>query len=344
MSRIQVSMPGLLTTVQDLGRPGWQRYGVTPGGAVDAHALRLANLLVGNTEGAAGLEVTLAGPTLRIAEEALIAVCGADFETTIEDRPVPAWRPVWVKAGAELLIGAARSGCRCYLAVAGGIAVPRLLGGRGTHLAAGFGGLEGRALRPGDTLKVGPPSVWAKRLARSLAGSVGGGDPLAAARWEVSGEARPAYSPSPMVRVMSGPQWDWFSLGERTRFLGERFTVTPRSDRMGLRLAAPAGAAPAGPALAEGGSREMISEGVATGTVQVPPDGQPIVLLADRQTIGGYPKIATVASVDLPLLAQLRPGDTVEFHEVTVGEAEELWLAAERRMATVRQGIAMHAI
>jgi antagonist of KipI len=343
MSRIQVVKPGMLTTVQDLGRPGWQRYGVTPGGAVDARALRLANLLVGNAEGAAGLEITLAGPTLRMAEEALIALCGADFDAMVEGRAVPAWRPVWIKAGAELVFGAARSGCRGYLAVAGGIAVPRLLGGRGTHLAAGFGGLDGRALRTGDTLKVGPASRWAKLLAQSLAGLAAGVEGLTAARWEVAAEARSPYAPSPVVRVMRGPQWDGFSPEARVRFLNERFTVTPRSDRMGLRLAAPAGSALAGPALAGGGVREMISEGVATGAVQVPPDGQPIVLLADRQTIGGYPKIATVASVDLPLLAQLRSDDTVGFREVSVGEAQELWLAAKRQLATVKQGIMMHA-
>jgi len=333
MSRIHVIIPGMLTAVQDLGRPGWQRHGVTPGGAVDTQALRLANVLVGNAEGAAGLEVTRAGPTLRFADEALIAICGAEFDVTVETRRVPAWRPVRLEQGAVLVFGATRTGCRAYLAIAGGLAVPRVLGGRGTHLAAGFGGFEGRTLRTGDVLKSGPASLWAKRLAGALAGA----GIFSAARWEIGADARPAYAAIPTVRVMRGPQWEWFSAEAQERFWRERFTVTPRSDRMGLRLAA------TGSGLRGEKLREMVSEGVATGTVQVPPDGQPIVLLADRQTIGGYPKIATVATVDLPLLAQLRPGDSVGFRDTSVAEAQALWLAAERQFATVKQGIALHA-
>lgn len=332
MSRIHVIKPGMFTTVQDLGREGWQRYGVTPGGAVDAPALRLANLLVGNPEGAAGLEITLAGPILRFAEIALVAVTGAEFDVTVEGRRVPAWRPVRLKEGAELVFGAARAGCRAYLAIAGGVAVPRVLGGRGTHLSAGFGGLEGRTLRAGDFLKSGPPLPWARRLAGALANT----EPAAPARWELSREARPHYTVAPTVRTMRGPQWDWFNAEAQARFWNERFTVLPRSDRMGLRLTV------TGAGLGGDSWREMISEGVAIGTVQVPADGQPIVLLADRQTIGGYPKIASVAGIDLPLLAQLRPGDTVGFREVSVGEAQELSFAAERLIATLKQGIALH--
>ena len=332
MSRIHVIVPGMFTTVQDPGRLGWQRHGVTPGGAVDTYALRLANVLAGNVESAAGLEVTLAGPSLRFADEALIAICGAEFDATVEGRAVPAWRPVRLAPGAVLAFGAARTGCRACLAVAGGLVVPRVLGGRGTHLAASFGGFEGRSLRAGDVMKSGPPSLWAKRLASALAGT----GIFSAAHWEVGATARPAYTAAPTVRAMRGPQWEWFNLEAQARFWQERFTVTPRSDRMGLRLAA------AGPGLTSVTLREMISEGVATGTVQVPPDGQPIVLLADRQTIGGYPKIATAATVDLPLLAQLRPGDSVGFRDTSVVEAQELWLAAERQFATVKQGIALH--
>lgn len=330
MSRIHVTKPGLLTTVQDLGRTGSYRFGVTTGGAADAGALRLANLLVGNPEGAAGLEITLAGPTLQFAEESLVAICGGDFEVTIAGRPLPMWRPVWLKAGVELTVGAARSGCRSYLAVAGGFAVPRVLGGRGTYLAAGFGGFEGRALRVGDVLKVGPALAWARRLAAALAGE----QPWNPVRWEVGAAARPRYSAAPAVRVVRGPQWDWFSGEARERFLGGRFTVTLRSDRMGLRLA--------GAMLNLEAPREMVSQGIVVGTVQVPPDGQPIVLLADGQTIGGYPKIAVVATSDLALLAQLRPGDTIGFQEVAVAEAQELLVAAGRLFATVKQGIALH--
>ena len=331
MSRIHVIKPGRLTTVQDLGRTGSQRYGVTTGGAADAGALRLANLLVGNPEGAAGLEITLAGPSLHFAEEALVAIGGGEFEVTVEGQRLPMWRPVWLKAGAELVLGEARTGVRAYLAVAGGFAVPRVLGGRGTYLAAGFGGFEGRALRAGDVLKVGPASLWARRLAAALAGE----QPWNSVRWEVGAAARPRYSAAPVVRVVRGPQWDWFGGEARERFWSGRFTVTPRSNRMGLRLA--------GAALDLETPREMVSEGVVVGAVQVPPDGQPIVLLADGQTIGGYPKIAVVATSDLPLLAQLRPDDTIGFQDVSVAEAQELLLAAGRLFATVKQGIALHA-
>jgi antagonist of KipI len=338
MSRIHVLVPGQLTTVQDLGRPGWQRQGVAPGGALDAWALRLANLLVGNAEGAAGLELTLTGPTLRFLAEALVAVTGADFHVTVTGRRLPAWRPVRLAAGTELVLGAAQAGCRAYLAVAGGIAVPRVLGGRGTHLAAGFGGLAGRALRAGDVLKNGPPSAWARRLAAALAGPAA----FAAARWEISAGARPPGGAAPTVRVMRGPQWDWFGAAARERFLAERFTVTAHSDRMGLRLAA-AGSGLAATAPGDRPLPALLSEGVANGTIQVPPDGQPIVLLADRQPVGGYPKIAHVATADLSLLAQARPGDTLAFREITVAEAQDLWQAAERQIATVKHGIAAHA-
>ena len=332
MSRIHVLKPGMMTTVQDLGRLGWQRHGVTPGGAADAWALRLANLLAGNPEGAAGLEFTRSGPVLKFAEQALVAITGADFEVSVGGSRIPPWRPVWLAAGAELVIETARTGSRGYLAVAGGLAVPRVLGGRGTHLAAGFGGFDGRALRAGDILKIGPESAWAKRVSLALAGAT----PFVTARWEAGAAVRPKYTPAPVVRVMRGPQWDWFSAEAQARLLGERFTVGMLSDRMGLRLNANGVGLPQAPL------PEMVSEGVATGAVQVPPDGQPIVLLADRQTIGGYPKIAVVARVDLPLLAQLRAGDTVGFAEVSVREAQELHLASERLLATVKQGIALH--
>ena len=182
---------------------------------MDTQALRLANVLVGNAEGAAGLEVTLAGPTLQFADEALIAICGAEFNVTVEGRAVPAWRPVRLAPGAMLALGTARTGCRACLAVAGGFAVPRVLGGRGTHLAAGFGGFEGRSLRAGDILKSGPPSPWAKRLASALAGP----GIFSAARWEVGAAARPAYTAAPTVRVMRGPQWEWFAPEAQEKFL-----------------------------------------------------------------------------------------------------------------------------
>jgi antagonist of KipI len=307
-----VLSPGLLTTVQDLGRSGHRRQGVTSGGAMDAFALQVANLLVGNAADAAALEFTLTGPRLKFSGDALIALCGGGFGD------LPDWRLVRVSAGGEISLERNREGCRGYLAVAGGLDVPRVLGGGGTDLRGGFGGHEGRALRAGDILKVKRGLLEAHSMR-----------PDAALHHFIAPEIRPAYSRSPTVRVVRGAEAGEFS-GE---FFQHLFTVEAHSDRMGLRLA--------GPQLerrSKGG--ELISSPVAPGTIQVPPDGQPIVLMADAQTLGGYPKIAHAISVDLPLLAQLRPGDTVRFQEVALAEAHRLRLAREHALAILREGLA----
>jgi antagonist of KipI len=312
MLEIQIITPGLLTTVQDLGRPGHRRHGVTSGGAMDAFALQVANLLVGNAADAAGLEFTLIGPRLKFSDDALIALCGGEFGE------LPDWRLVRVRAGGEISLEKCREGCRGYLAVAGGVDVLRVLGGCGTDLRGGFGGHEGRALRAGDILKVKPGALEAHALR-----------PDAALHHFVAPEIRPAYSRSPIVRVVRGTEAGEFS-GEFFQYL---FTVEAHSDRMGLRLN--------GPQL-ERRSKvgELISSPVAPGAIQMPPDGQPIVLMADAQTLGGYPRIAHAISVDLPLLAQLRPGDTVRFQEVALAEAHRLRLAREHALAILREGLA----
>ena len=301
---ITVIRAGMLTTVQDLGRRGHRAAGVPLGGAMDAFALRLANLLVGNAEDAAALEFTLLGPELVFASDTTIAVGGGDFGA------LPRWQPVRVRAGDRVKFGAARTGCRGYLAVAGGLDVPAVLGSRGTYLRAALGGLEGRALRDGDVLR-------AAEIARQVVG-----------HWHIDERILPAYSAAPTVRVLRGAQADEFDgvLG------AAEFKVTPKSDRMGVRLT--------GPALVRSNARELISSTVVPGTVQVPPDGQPIVLMADAQTIGGYPQIAHVVSVDLPLVAQLRPGDAVRFREVTLEEAHELVHGREHALAMLREGLA----
>jgi antagonist of KipI len=307
-----VLSPGLLTTVQDLGRPGHRRQGVASGGAMDAFALQVANLLVGNAADAAALEFALTGPRLKFSGDTLVALCGGGFGD------LPDWRLVRVRAGGEISLEKCREGCRGYLAVAGGLDVPRVLGGCGTDLRGGFGGHEGRALRAGDGLKVKPGALEAHALR-----------PDAALHHFIAPEIRPAYSRSPTVRVVRGAEAGEFS-GEFFQYL---FTIEAQSDRMGLRLA--------GPQLERRTKAgELISSPVAPGAIQVPPDGQPIVLMADAQTLGGYPKIAHVISVDLPLLAQLRPGDTVRFQEVTLAEAHRLRLAREHALAILRAGLA----
>jgi antagonist of KipI len=302
---INVIRAGPMTTVQDGGRPGHRAEGLPAGGAADLFALRLANLLVGNPEDAAVLECTLAGPVLEFSEDTTIAIGGAGFAG------VPSWQPVVVRAGGRLALGPCHHGCRGYVAIAGGVEVPVVLGSRSTFLRAHLGGHEGRALRDGDTLQAG---AWVL--------------PHEAKHWRVDPHVLPPYSHAPTLRVLRGAQWDDFD----ANCLAAEFGVTPVSDRMGIRLS--------GPRLIRRRGRELLSAAVAPGTVQVPPDGQPILLLADAQTIGGYPRLAHVIGVDLPLAAQLRPGDKVHFAEVTLDEAHRLWRQQERTLAILRQGLA----
>ncbi len=296
---------GVLTTVQDAGRPGHRAMGLPPGGAADAFALRVANLLVGNPEDAAALECTLVGPELVFSADTTIAVGGASFES------FPSWQPVRVRAGEPVGLGPCRTGCRGYIAVAGGIDVAPVLGSRSTYLPAKLGGLEGGALRDGDRLPLGT-------AIRS--GSIG--------HWHINPSLLPAYSASPVLRVIRGAQAEEFD----SVWLKAEFKVTSKFDRMGLRLN--------GPKLARTKDWELPSAAVAPGTVQVPPDGQPIILLADAQTIGGYPKLAHAIGVDQPLVAQLQTGGTVRFQEVALAEAQRLWLARERDLGILREGLA----
>ena len=302
---VTVDRAGMLTTVQDAGRPGQRAMGLPSGGAADAFALRVANLLVGNPENAAVLECTLTGPDLVFSGDVIMAVGGAAFEA------LPSWRPVRVPAGERVSLGPCRSGCRGYVAVAGGIEIPPVLGSRSTYLPAKMGGWEGRALRDGDTLPLG-------------AGARSG----AIEHWHIDPSLLPAYSASPVLRVIRGAQAGQFD----PAWSAMEFKVTPRFDRMGLRLA--------GPKLERNGDGELHSAAVAPGTIQVPPDGQPIILLANAQTIGGYPRLAHVIGVDQPLVAQLQTGGTVRFREVTLAEAHRLWLARERELGILREGLA----
>ncbi|MBI5690344.1 MAG: 5-oxoprolinase subunit PxpB [Verrucomicrobia bacterium] len=300
---IEVVRPGMYTTVQDLGRRGFRSGGVPVGGAADAWALRVANLLVGNEEGAAGLEFTLVGPELRFREDLWVALAGAEFAD------VPSGRPWRVRAGETLRFGEARCGCRGYLAVAGGIDVPEILGSRSTLMRAGMGGGHGRALAAGD------------RVAVARGRTPGPG------QWQVDPRVLSVHRDPAVVRVVRGAEASEFP----SDAWGTEFTVSRQSDRMGVRLE--------GPALVRQKGAELISTPVAPGTVQVPPDGHPILLLAEAQTIGGYPQWAHVITVDLPRVAQLRPGESVRFQEVSLAEARELWTARQRSLALLREGL-----
>lgn len=327
---IQVVRPGLLTSLQDIGRSGHQKYGVVVSGAMDLLALRVANLLVDNAEGAAACEITCWGPALRFEQDALIAICGGDLAPRIAQETVPAWRPVVVRRGSLLEFGEPQRGCRAYLAVAGGFDVPPVMGSRSTYLRAGLGGFHGRALKAGDVLDLQPPSELAsRRMQRSL--NAAGSRPLFASPWGAAwGLAAAAGSP-PTVRAMRGGQFAWFTADSQERFFAAEFQVTSQSDRMGYRLA--------GPPLRLAAPRELISEAVSAGTIQVPAEGQPIVLMADCQTTGGYPKIAQAATVDLSVLAQARPGDRIRFQEISVAEAQDLYRAREAALEKLKRAL-----
>ncbi|MCP8970476.1 biotin-dependent carboxyltransferase family protein [Ectobacillus ponti] len=311
---------GFYTTVQDLGRHGYRQYGVVRSGAMDSFAMQAANLLVGNERNAAVLEATLLGPKLRCERSVLVAVCGGEAEMLVNGNPAPLWRPVLLAAGDVLQFGVMRSGCRLYIAAAGGVDVPEAMGSRSTYVRAGIGGYKGRALQDGDVLELGTPSTLAQQL------EAGG-----RTSWGVSPYARPAYNTSPVIRVMRGAQYDCFTEESKRQFFNGSFQVTAASDRMGYRLE--------GRALTLQEPLELLSEAVTFGTVQVPPEGKPIVLMADCQTTGGYPKLAAVATVDLPLLAQVKPGESVRFQEIAVEEAQRLLQEQEQALKELETGI-----
>ena len=316
---MHVDKPGLFSLLQDIGRYGSQRLGVPVNGAMDEWSHRVANLLVGNRETAATLECTLQGPSLRFDCDTLIAVTGADMEIAIDGVQAPRNRAVLVRRNAALVFGRRTGGARAYLAVRGGFATEPVLGSRSTFVRGAFGGFEGRALRKGDQVPLHLADVGYPELQAALVAS---GMPF------VNGPVFRCQSPAAPVgalRFIGGPQWDKFSDSAQQCLVRDTFRIDARSDRMGYRLD--------GPVLDLRHPLEMVSEGVNFGTIQVPPDGRPIVLMADRQGVGGYPKIGYVISADLPALAQALPGDTVGFVQTTLDEAERAYLEREDRLS-----------
>lgn len=319
---IEIILPGLLTTVQDEGRIGYRRYGVPVGGVMDTFASRVANMLVGNSRDKALLEITLGGPELRLLKNQLISLCGADLSATVDQQPVPLWRPVLLKAGSVLKFGACRHGLRAYLALAGGIHVSEVMGSRSTDLKTGLGGFHGRALRAADVLETGVIPDEVQQWVSCMAMQLGKNKPMVAPAWLLSERERPDYYSKPVIRVMQGQDRSYFSAESLKQFYAEDYVVSPQSDRMGYRLQ--------GSRLELDRPLQRLSEAVTYGTVQVPADGQPIVLMADHQTIGGYPVIAQAAAVDLPILAQARPESRISFAPITDEEARSLYMNRER--------------
>ena len=328
---LRIVTGGLQTTVQDLGRMGQQRSGIPVCGAMDRLALRIGNMLVGNEDSAAALEASLIGPAITFEQRALIALTGGDLDATINGTDVPPWHAISVPPGTTLRCGAQpRVGCRSYVAIAGGVDVPLVFGSRSTYLRAEFGGFEGRALRSGDVLLSGAPSTLSARIADALRES---GAAAVTARWSIGASLRPRYSDDPVVRLIAGAHHDLLDDESRERLGSETFRISASSDRMGYRLT--------GVSLSLRAPVELLSEGVAFGTVQLPPGGEPIVLMADHQTTGGYPRLGEVASIDLPLVAQLKPGDRLRLRIISIDEAHQLYLAQERDLALARVGIAL---
>lgn len=314
MAGVHVIRPGLLSTIQDLGRWGHQAFGVSVSGPMDPRAHRLANLLVGNPPDAATLEITLVGPELEFDEDRTIAVCGADFVVTIGDHLASHAAPFRVPRGGRLRFGARAHGARAYLAVEGGFAVEPVFGSRSTHLPSRMGGWSGRPLAAGDRLPLGP-SLGASGLpGRRVA-------PRVVPPLELpAGHAR--------LRIVAAGQLDHFRKDALARLQSERYTVRPESDRMGYRLE--------GPTIRTLARGVMLSQPSPVGSIQVPQDGQPILLMADRQTTGGYPSLGTVITADLGLAGQLGPGDTVAFVTCTRQEALAALIAQERALMAVR--------
>ncbi|HMJ04878.1 MAG TPA: biotin-dependent carboxyltransferase family protein [Chthoniobacterales bacterium] len=317
---------GFLSSVQDLGRVGYRTSGVTRGGALDGHALRVANLLVGNAAAAAGIELTLGRLQMNCEDERVVAWTGGSFMVRVGGAEVPAGRPVALGRGVELIAEAPEKGSRAWIALSGGIDVPTILRSRSTDLRSGFGGHHGRPLRDGDVLPLGPSSAAASRIISQI-------DQGGIAGWSAPREWAITTPRHPFLRIVRGADWKLFAEAALSALANETFTVTADSDRMGVRLE--------GPMLERLTMNDLVSEAVMPGTIQVPPNGQPILLLGDCQTLGGYPKIAHVITVDLPLAAQLGSGATVRFAEISLPEAQRLYLEREGDLERLRIGLSL---
>lgn len=309
---LKVKKPGLLTTIQDLGRGGFQQYGIVAAGAMDHYAMQMANLLVGNDRNEAVLEVSMVGPTLEALDNMIVAVCGGDLSARVNGEQIEGWKSFLLKKGQVLTFGAPLSGSRSYLSIAGGIDVPIIMGSKSTYLKAQMGGYEGRAIQREDIIS-GIGITEKRRIGRKL-----------------KSEYIPKYSHVIEARVVLGPHLDAFTQEGIKTFLNETYEISHQSDRMGYRLN--------GKKIRHKDTADIISDAIPFGGIQVPANGEPIILMADRQTTGGYTRIATVISSDLPFLAQALPGQKVCFKAITVQEAQHLYKSQEMKFRYVKCG------
>ncbi|MNJ91453.1 KipI antagonist [compost metagenome] len=316
---IKVIKGGLLTTVQDLGRKGYRKDGIIVSGAMDTLALEIGNLLLGNDTTEAGLECTLLGPKLLFETGQLVAITGGNLNPMVDDKPVKMWRPVFIPKGAVLSFGSAEAGCRCYLTVSGGFDLPKVLGSHSTYLKAGFGGYKGRALKNEDELSF--------KKAYEPKGAV--------FNWSIGLQLYPEFNDNE-IRVMKGPEYELFTGQSAGDLFNAYYMITKEADRMGYRLE--------GPALLLTEPKEMLSSAVTFGTIQVTSNGSAILLMADHQTTGGYPRVLQVITADLTKLAQMRSGQQIRFKLVTLAEAREAMLHIEMQLKQLKQTITLKQI
>ena len=311
-AKLIVENAGFFTTVQDMGRFGYQQFGVPVSGAMDKYALQVANMLVGNSRGEAALEITLPGFAARFSKSCQIAVTGADLGAVLGERPLSPWQAVTVKEGELLSFNTLKGGTRSYLAVAGGFALPEVMGSKSTYVRGRIGGLEGRQLQEGDELEIKGDPFYAR-------------PPLL----DTPPAYKREYASEVTVRCVPGPQDDFFLPAEVEKFFSFQYTVTQQSDRMGYRLD--------GPVVKHKQDYNIITEGLTLGAVQMIGEGKPIVMMADHQSAGGYTKIAHVINVDMHFLAQMKPGDKVSFQKIGVEEAQELLRQQEEKLQQLEE-------
>jgi antagonist of KipI len=320
---ITIIKPGLLDTIQDLGRFGYSNWGINPGGVMDTYASRVANMLVGNETDEAVIEIHFPGAQILFEQNALISLTGADFTPTLNDEQLPLWRPIVVRKNTVLHFPKLQFGARCYLAVHGGFYVDKWLGSYSTNIKAEAGGFGGRKLEKGDELSFRESSIYFPGLLKE-------GKDYQVLRWKAS--TGKVYKFPNEIFFIKGNEWDWLTPASQKDMLENNFIIHPFSDRMGYRLK--------GVDLERENKQEMISSGVNFGTIQLLPDGQLILLMADHQTAGGYPRVGHVISAHLPKLAQLRPSDCIHFSMVDICMAEELLFAMKQELNILQRSCA----
>ena len=320
MGQIKFIHPGLLTTVQDGGRYGSQQYGVPLSGAIDSFAHRVSNILVGNDDFEAALEITMMGPKIQALDDTVIAITGGDLSPTLNGQTMPMWQSIYIHKGDVIEFSGLKSGCRSYISFAGGIDVPVVMGSKSTYVKANLGGYEGRAFIIGDSIKLSNKENKLVELSNR----------------RIPSEYIPIYEKEIEVRVILGPQEDYFTENGIRTFLTSEYTVTNECDRMGYRLE--------GPLIEHKQGADIISDGIAFGAIQIPGHGRPIIMMADRQTTGGYTKIANVISIDLPKIAQAKPGDKVVFRKIDTIDAQRLLVEYENSLRYLRTACSLRKI